>query len=869
MKKIVTLFFMLVAVGIIVACNGSSQPELNIEEKIDEILQSVSVVPRTTTNLNLPTTTTVHEEARLAWTSSNNGVITNAGVVTRQASDVSVLLRLRVDLLDQYGTRDFTVIVTGTNENNNNNGGGTGPGPTDPTDFIPPIPEGAAAVLDFATIPNTGGNITGSPRITTAEDLVTDDEQSISIFQGRSSNIDTDGNGFVGTPGARGGLVLTANDARRTPTFETNFQIANLSQIIIPLQIWNLAGDRNNFDANVEHLNVSVSQDGVDWTVVVDLAPEIDSTSAEVQTFTVDLEEIGTYYVQIQILTSNTPNSAQTRLTFTHMSFIGDSIHFNDPTLPLRQAASDFVTAFGGATNEEAVAALVEYADDLGINLTNFNTLSSDLQILIITSIQEILIAEFQAEIDQILNLEADVETIEELIVFIQETLQIYYLLEQLSTSLDQLFNKEGNIIIQLVTEERLAELTVKLTYLQNITTSNSLTEVTLANISESLIDLADQLAEAERQLDAYDPNELILVAASMIASAFESSTVEAILPEFILFGAQLGINMDLFMSLPTEIQLLVLEFILENDPFVSSYADLVNQTADVTTVVIPWTNFLEQAIYFEATMIDLDTTSEAWFVGQAGVNLSSLIVLGNINVLSQQLTDLRTTVLADGDTAGFLDDERFADIEDRITRALPQVTARDLANVEMDLTTAGGGTSYGTNNEVRFGTALNTITDTNVTMLRMNTAVPGSSPNTLNTTGLALRPRANNETFENAFIQTNFRVLGLQSISFNVWVWNLAADLNNFNNIVAGIYVQVSLDGLNWTNVAEIMSDVVFSTTPGQNNAGNAISAINVNVPTAGDFYVRIFAQGTNENTTSDSWLQSRIFIGDLNLNS
>jgi hypothetical protein len=114
-----SLFGILVALLLsftLIACGGENEQAI-LDESIDGlsiVFASGDSATAVTRNLNLPTTL---GEATVTWSSSNAAVISNAGVVTRQFGNVSVVLTATATLGEATATKTFTLTVVGHDVN--------------------------------------------------------------------------------------------------------------------------------------------------------------------------------------------------------------------------------------------------------------------------------------------------------------------------------------------------------------------------------------------------------------------------------------------------------------------------------------------------------------------------------------------------------------------------------------------------------------------------------------------------------------------------------------------------------------------------------------------------------------------------------
>ncbi|MFA5660133.1 MAG: Ig-like domain-containing protein [Bacilli bacterium] len=94
-------------------------PELNDSQKVNttaDALMIMTNVPKTITNITLPTAGSNYANVLISWMSSNPSVISASGVVTHSAEQVAVTLTATISLNDAFTTKSFIVNVFAAND---------------------------------------------------------------------------------------------------------------------------------------------------------------------------------------------------------------------------------------------------------------------------------------------------------------------------------------------------------------------------------------------------------------------------------------------------------------------------------------------------------------------------------------------------------------------------------------------------------------------------------------------------------------------------------------------------------------------------------------------------------------------------------
>jgi hypothetical protein len=114
-KGLLTILVVVLLTFTLFACGDKDQDLLDTSiDNLAVIFGSGDNAASVTKDLNLPSTL---GEATVSWSSSNTTVITNAGVVNRQFSDVSVTLTATATLNDATATKTFSLTVKGHDVN--------------------------------------------------------------------------------------------------------------------------------------------------------------------------------------------------------------------------------------------------------------------------------------------------------------------------------------------------------------------------------------------------------------------------------------------------------------------------------------------------------------------------------------------------------------------------------------------------------------------------------------------------------------------------------------------------------------------------------------------------------------------------------
>ncbi len=117
MKKILSLFGILIFSLTVFGCNQVTTPTHTASEVIEELeinYQSGDSAENITQNITLPLASELESNASISWESSNPTVLNNSGVVTRQLEDTSVVLIVNVALGSNSLQKVFNVTVKGT-----------------------------------------------------------------------------------------------------------------------------------------------------------------------------------------------------------------------------------------------------------------------------------------------------------------------------------------------------------------------------------------------------------------------------------------------------------------------------------------------------------------------------------------------------------------------------------------------------------------------------------------------------------------------------------------------------------------------------------------------------------------------------------
>jgi pectate lyase len=112
--KFKSLLLIVVFVLISIFLLACEDEEETFDFKIfDEINESIELPTETSTDISLPTTTNLSQEARLSWTSSNFRVITQEGKVIQPDVDTRVTLELFITIGRHMKTYEYEVLVKG------------------------------------------------------------------------------------------------------------------------------------------------------------------------------------------------------------------------------------------------------------------------------------------------------------------------------------------------------------------------------------------------------------------------------------------------------------------------------------------------------------------------------------------------------------------------------------------------------------------------------------------------------------------------------------------------------------------------------------------------------------------------------------
>jgi|GEM_PF-6547171 len=244
--------------------------------------------------------------------------------------------------------------------------------------------------------------------------------------------------------------------------------------------------------------------------------------------------------------------------------------------------------------------------------------------------------------------------------------------------------------------------------------------------------------------------------------------------------------------------------------------------------------DLLDQAILIEYTILNIRLDANT--LHQNGIILATT-TFADIDPLLTRIQALRKIALFD---------HRFNLVNNIVENLLLQLNNQE-AGIQInfaDLSSVGQG-YLNTNFNAR-----DMISGQMLSFNRLHAQQVSQGPNQ-DVAGMQIGIRSQNN-FNNTYVGTNFVVHQLSRIQFNLGAW--ANDLTNLNWL-SGIYVQRSVDGINWDQGINVIDQMI-------NTGTNGVNRIIVNFNDVGNYYVRIYFVSIDGLSGTQ---QLRLSIGQL----
>ena len=252
MKKISKLFTSIIIIFILLFTSSCSSNKKVLNSATKEltyelILKNNLSKDEVKTNLNLIKKI---NNVAISWESDNTDVITNNGIIYQKEQDITVTLTATLKYKNKSATKQFTLTVLKSNNT-------------------------LSYHFDFS-------NLERNIKVNKEENFFFINN-IISLQQEQFSRYQTTINGFENN---KFGVVLTLNNQINNSYLVTN-KINKPSKIVVNLINW-----KNDLELNqniIKNLNLSYSEDGINYTNIIDLATKLNYNNSYTNTLEVEL----------------------------------------------------------------------------------------------------------------------------------------------------------------------------------------------------------------------------------------------------------------------------------------------------------------------------------------------------------------------------------------------------------------------------------------------------------------------------------------------------------------------------------------------------------------------------------------------------